>query len=76
MTTALLLLSIEAVGFFVQATPSCVGCIETSSPTMMSGMLIGLVLMMLAPFLVIFGIGGGLFRARRRALAEIEKHEG
>lgn len=67
---------IEAVGFVFQATPSCPGCIETSSPTMMTGMLAGLVLMMAAPFLVIFGIGGGLLRAHRRALAEVEKHEG
>ncbi len=67
---------IEAVGFVFQATQSCPGCIETSSPTMMTGMLAGLVLMMAAPFLVIFGIGGGLLRAHRRALAEVEKHEG
>jgi hypothetical protein len=31
---------------------------------------------MAAPFLVVFGIGGGLFRAHRRALAEADEHEG
>ena len=67
---------VEAVGFVFQVTPSCPGCIEMSSPTMMSGMLIGLVLLMAAPFLVIFGIGGGIFRARRRALAEADEREG
>lgn len=67
---------VETAGFVLQATPSCPGCIETSSPTLMSGMLAGLVLMMAAPFLVIFGIGGGLFLAHRRALAEAEEHEG
>ncbi len=67
---------VEVVGYVFQATPSCPGCIETSSPTMMSGMLIGLVLLMAAPFLVIFGIGGGIFRARRRALAEADEREG
>ena len=66
----------EVVGFVIQATPDCPGCIEMSSPTMMSGMLAGLVLMMAAPFLVIFGIGGGLFLAHRRTLAEAEEHEG
>ena len=70
------MISVEAVGFVIQATPSCPGCIEMSSPTMMSGMLIGLVLLMAAPFLVIFGIGGGIFRARRRALAEADEREG
>lgn len=69
-------LVVDVVGFVFQATPGCPGCIETSSPTMMSGMLIGLVLLMAAPFLVIFGIGGGLFRAHRRALAEADEHEG
>lgn len=67
---------VETVSLVMQATPGCPGCIETSSPTMMSGMLIGLVLLMAAPFLVIFGIGGGLFRAHRRALAEADEHEG
>lgn len=67
---------VETVSRVMQATPDCPGCIETSSPTMMSGMLIGLVLLMAAPFLVIFGIGGGLFRAHRRALAEADEHEG
>ena len=66
----------EAAGFLLQVTPSCPGCIETSSPTLMSGMLVGLVLMMAAPFLVVFGIGGGLLRARRRARAEADEHEG
>lgn len=67
---------VETVSLVMQATPGCPGCIETSSPTMMSGMLIGLVLLMAAPFLVIFGIGGGLFRAHRRAIAEADEHEG
>ena len=67
---------VEVLSSVIQATPSCPGCVEMSSPTMMSGMLIGLVLLMAAPFLVIFGIGGGLFQARRRALAEADKHEG
>ncbi len=67
---------VEAVSYVLQVAPGCPGCIETSSPTLMSGMLAGLVLMMAAPFLVIFGIGGGLFRAHRRALAEAEEHEG
>ena len=66
---------VEAVGFILQATPSCPGCIEMSSPTLISGMLVGMVLLLAAPFLVIFGIGGGLFRARRRALAEAEQQE-
>jgi len=66
---------VEVLSSGIQAIPSCPGCVEMSSPTMMSGMLIGLVLLMAAPFLVIFGIGGGLFRARRRALAEADKHE-
>ena len=67
---------VGAVGLVFQATPGCPGCIEMSSPTMMSGMLAGLVLMMAAPFLVIFGIGGGLLRARRRALTEADEREG
>ena len=66
----------EAVVLVLQATPECPGCIEMSSPNLMSGLMAGLVLMMAAPFLVIFGIGGGLFRARRRALAEADEHEG
>jgi hypothetical protein len=66
----------EAAIVVLQAAPECPGCIEMSSPNLMSGLMAGLVLMMAAPFLVIFGIGGGLFRARRRALAEADEHEG
>ena len=66
----------EAVVVAVQATADCPGCIVTSSPDLMSGMIIGMVLMMVAPFAVIFGIGGGLMRARRRALAEVDEQEG
>lgn len=73
MNTALLA---AVVGGALQASPECPGCIEMSNPDLMSGMLIGMVLLMAAPFLVVFGIGGGLFRARRRALAEAEEHEG
>jgi len=66
----------EVAVLVLQATPGCPGCIEMSSPNLMSGLMAGLVLMMAAPFLVIFGIGGGLFRARRRALAEADEREG
>lgn len=66
---------LEVTVIAVQAA-ECPGCIEMSSPGMMSGMMIGLVLMMAAPFLVIFGIGGGLLRAHRRAVhAEVEQHD-
>ena len=58
-----------------QATADCPGCIEMSNPGLMSGMIAGMVLMMAAPFAVIFGIGGGLMRARRRALAEVDERE-
>ena len=36
---------VEVLSSVIQATPSCPGCVEMSSPTMMSGMLIGLVLL-------------------------------
>jgi hypothetical protein len=66
---------LEVAAIAVQAA-ECPGCIEMSSPGMMSGMMIGLVLMMAAPFLVIVGIGGGLLRAHRRAVsAEVEQHD-
>jgi len=66
---------LEVAAMAAQAA-ECPGCIEMSSPGMMSGMMIGLVLMMAAPFLVIFGIGGGLLRAHRRAVrAEVEQHD-
>jgi hypothetical protein len=66
----------EAVAVAAQAVADCPGCIETSSPDLMSGMIIGMVLMMAAPFLVIFGIGGGLLRARQRAItAEVDPHD-
>lgn len=73
MNTALLAAAACAV---LQTSSACPGCIEMSSPDLMSGMLIGMVLLMAAPFLVVFGIGGGLLRARQRALAEAEKREG
>ncbi len=65
----------DAAALVTQAA-ECPGCIEMSSPGMVSGMMIGMVLMMAAPFLVIFGIGGGLLRARRRAItAEVDPHD-
>ena len=66
----------EAAAIAAQAATNCPGCIETSSPDLMSGMIMGMVLMMAAPFLVIFGIGGGLMRARQRAIvAEVDPHD-
>jgi hypothetical protein len=73
VTAALLAVVADAA---LQASTACPGCIEMSSPDLMSGMLIGMVLLMAAPFLVVFGIGGGLLRARQRALAEAEEREG
>lgn len=67
---------LAVVAGVVLQDPACPGCIETSSPDLMSAMLVGMVLLMAAPFLVVFGIGGGLLRAQRRALAEAEEHEG
>ena len=73
MNTVLLTVAGEVA---LQASQACPGCIEMSNPGLMSGMLIGMVLLMAAPFLVVFGIGGGLLRAHRRALAQADEFEG
>ncbi|MFQ5529212.1 MAG: hypothetical protein ACE5FP_02595 [Gemmatimonadota bacterium] len=72
MTLALV---VAAAGVVMQTSQACPGCIEMSNPGLMSGMLAGMVLLMAAPFLVVLGIGGGLLRARRRALAEADERE-
>jgi len=47
---------------------ACPGCIEGSSPEVYRGFLWGMALMMVVPALLIAVIGGGLARARQRAL--------
>ena len=60
MTTALLLV--------------CPGCIQGAGGNLELGLLVGLVFMMVVPFLVIGVIGGGLMRAKRRELTdEVER---
>ncbi|MGI9038069.1 MAG: hypothetical protein ACR2GQ_04315 [Gemmatimonadota bacterium] len=56
----------RAVATLAQDAASCPGCIEMSSPNWMSGMIWGMLLFMIMPFAVVFGIGGGLLRANRR----------
>ena len=52
------------------AAAACPGCIEGSDPGLYTGFLWGMGLMMLAPMLVVAGIGGGIAYARRRALRD------
>lgn len=52
-----------------QEAAHCPGCIEMSSPNWMSGMIWGMLLFMIMPFAVVFGIGGGILRANRRQRA-------
>ncbi len=62
------------VGAFLLAWPdaavACPGCIEGSDPGLYTGFLWGMGLMMVAPMLVVAGIGGGIVYVRRRALRD------
>lgn len=57
---------VRSVAALAQDAAHCPGCIEMSSPNWMSGMIWGMLLFMIMPFVVVFGIGGGLIRANRR----------
>ncbi|MEE9208445.1 MAG: hypothetical protein V3U67_08785 [Gemmatimonadota bacterium] len=52
------------------AALACPGCIEASDPGLYTGFLWGMGLMMVAPMLLVVGIGGGILHARRRALRD------
>jgi predicted lipid-binding transport protein (Tim44 family) len=52
----------------------CPGCIQGAGGNLETGLLLGLIFMMVAPFFVIGVIGGGLMRAKRRELTdEVER---
>lgn len=42
----------------------------------MGGQIAGMLLFMVMPYVVLFGIGGGLFLAHRRGRAEAERNVG
>ncbi|MEN8144707.1 MAG: hypothetical protein ABFS14_07105 [Gemmatimonadota bacterium] len=67
---AQVVLALAAVVAWPDAGLACPGCIEGSDPGLYTGFLWGMGLMMVAPTLVVAGIGGGILHARRRALRD------
>ena len=70
MRLALTALAAVALLGWPEVAVACPGCIEGSDPGLYTGFLWGMGLMMVAPTLVVAGIGGGILHARRRALRE------
>jgi len=59
-----------AASALVQQAVECPSCVVGSSAALERGFLWGMILMMVVPTAVVVGIGGGLLRARRRALRD------